>query len=80
MAPVVPVPTTQQLLNQARHRAVKRMRQECAALGGDGVVGVRLSVMRFHEIGYAVVRFGGLVLLCLMVGSEFVAEPHVLIT
>jgi len=27
------------------------MRQECAELGGDGVVGVRLRVMPFHEIG-----------------------------
>jgi uncharacterized protein YbjQ (UPF0145 family) len=50
-APVVPVPATQQLLNQARHRAVNRMRQECAALGGDGVVGVRLTVRPFHGIG-----------------------------
>jgi uncharacterized protein YbjQ (UPF0145 family) len=51
VAPVVPVPATQQLLNQARHRAVNRMRQECAALGGDGVVAVRLMVERFHGIG-----------------------------
>ena len=51
MAPVVPVPATQQLLNQARHRAVNRMRQECQALDGDGVVGVRLAVQRFHDIG-----------------------------
>jgi len=58
MAPVVPVPATQQLLNQARHRAVNRMRQECAALGGDGVVGVRLSVMRFHEIGLEFLAIG----------------------
>jgi uncharacterized protein YbjQ (UPF0145 family) len=58
VAPVVPVPTTQQLLNQARHRAVNRMRQECAALGGDGVVGVRLSVTRFHEIGLEFLAIG----------------------
>jgi uncharacterized protein YbjQ (UPF0145 family) len=50
-APVVPVPATQQLLNQARHRAVARMRAECAGLGGDGVVGVRLSVSSFYGNG-----------------------------
>ncbi len=50
-APVVPVPATQKLLNQARHRAVSRMRQECTELGGDGVVGVRLMVRSFHQIG-----------------------------
>jgi uncharacterized protein YbjQ (UPF0145 family) len=50
-AQVVPVRGTQQLLSDARHRAVSRMRQECAQLGGDGVVGVRLRVTRFDEIG-----------------------------
>ena len=50
-APVTPVPATQQLLSKARHHAVNRMRQECAALGGDGVVGVRLAVMSFHNVG-----------------------------
>src|SRR5690348_10718634 len=43
-APVVDVPAVRHLLEQARHRAVERMREECAGLGGDGVVGVRLTV------------------------------------
>jgi uncharacterized protein YbjQ (UPF0145 family) len=50
-APVVPVPSTQQLLNEARHRAVQRMRAECAGLGGDGVVGVRLALRSFYDNG-----------------------------
>lgn len=50
-APVVPVGATQQLLNQARHSAVNRMREECAGLGGDGVVGVRLSLTPFYGGG-----------------------------
>ncbi len=50
-APVTPVPATQQLLNQARHRAVQRMTEECAGLGGDGVVGVRLAVRPFYDNG-----------------------------
>jgi uncharacterized protein YbjQ (UPF0145 family) len=49
--PVMPVTGTQRLLSHARERAVTRMRHECAGLGGDGVVGVRLRVTRFHEIG-----------------------------
>ena len=57
-APVVPVPATQQLLNQARHRAVERMRQECAGLGGDGVVGVRLSVQSFYGNGLEFMAIG----------------------
>jgi uncharacterized protein YbjQ (UPF0145 family) len=57
-APVVPVPATQQLLNQARHRAVERMRQECAGLGGDGVVGVRLSVQSFYGNGLEFIAIG----------------------
>jgi uncharacterized protein YbjQ (UPF0145 family) len=32
-----------QAMNQARHTAMDRMTAECAALGGHGVVGVRLS-------------------------------------
>jgi uncharacterized protein YbjQ (UPF0145 family) len=47
-APVVPATATQRLLNQARHRAVARMREECAGLGGDGVVGVDLKVSSFY--------------------------------
>jgi len=36
-----------QAMNQARHTAVGRMTAECAALGGHGVAGVRLSRGRF---------------------------------
>ena len=46
---------------QARHAAIDRMTAECAALGGDGVVGVRLSRgsfplggLEFRAIGTAV--------------------------
>jgi uncharacterized protein YbjQ (UPF0145 family) len=45
----------------ARHAAIDRMSAECAALGGHGVVGVRLTIGRFpagglefHAIGTAV--------------------------
>ncbi|GAA5177809.1 hypothetical protein GCM10023322_03420 [Rugosimonospora acidiphila] len=58
IAPVVPVPATQELLNQARHRAVERMRRECAGLGGDGVVGVRLSVRSFYDNGLEFMAIG----------------------
>jgi uncharacterized protein YbjQ (UPF0145 family) len=58
MAPVVPVPATQQLLSQARHRAVERMRQECAGLGGDGVVGVHLTVQSFYGNGLEFIAIG----------------------
>jgi uncharacterized protein YbjQ (UPF0145 family) len=57
-APVVPVPATQQLLNEARHRAVQRMREECAGLGGDGVVGVRLALQPFYENGLEFIAIG----------------------
>ncbi|MBO0871672.1 MAG: heavy metal-binding domain-containing protein [Micromonosporaceae bacterium] len=58
LAPVVPVPATQQLLSQARHRAVQRMTQECEGLGGDGVVGVRLSVRSFYGNGLEFMAIG----------------------
>jgi uncharacterized protein YbjQ (UPF0145 family) len=58
MAPVVPVPATQQLLSQARHRAVERMRQECTGLGGDGVVGVHLTVQSFFGNGLEFIAIG----------------------
>jgi uncharacterized protein YbjQ (UPF0145 family) len=57
-APVVPVPATQQLLNEARHRAVARMRAECAGLGGDGVVGVRLGLQSFYDNGLEFIAIG----------------------
>jgi uncharacterized protein YbjQ (UPF0145 family) len=57
-APVVPVPATQQLLNEARHRAVERMRTECAGLGGDGVVGVRLALQPFYDNGLEFIAIG----------------------
>jgi uncharacterized protein YbjQ (UPF0145 family) len=57
-APVVPVPATQQLLNEARHRAVQRMRHECAGLGGDGVVGVRLAMRPYYGNGLEFIAIG----------------------
>jgi uncharacterized protein YbjQ (UPF0145 family) len=57
-APVVDVPNLRQLLHQARHRAVERMRQECAGLGGDGVVGVRLTVGSFYGNGLEFMAIG----------------------
>jgi uncharacterized protein YbjQ (UPF0145 family) len=50
-----------QAMNQARHTAVDRMTAECAALGGHGVVGVRLTRgpfvlggLEFSAVGTAV--------------------------
>jgi uncharacterized protein YbjQ (UPF0145 family) len=50
-----------QAMNQARHTAIGRMKAECAALGGHGVVGVRLfrgpfvlGGLEFSAIGTAV--------------------------
>jgi uncharacterized protein YbjQ (UPF0145 family) len=57
-APVVDVPAVSHLLEQARHRAVERMRAECAGLGGDGVVGVRLTVGSFYENGLEFMAIG----------------------
>ena len=56
-APVVDVPSVRSLLEQARHRAVERMRAECAGLGGDGIVGVRLTLRNFYGNG---VEFGAI--------------------
>lgn len=50
-APVVDVPAVSHLLEQARHRAVERLRTECAGLGGHGVVGVKLTVASFYGNG-----------------------------
>jgi len=36
---------------QARQTAIDRMTAECAALGGHGVVGVRLSRGRYPSAG-----------------------------
>lgn len=57
-APVVDVPATRRLLGQARHRAVERMREECSGLGGDGVVGVRLTVKSFYGNGLEFMAIG----------------------
>jgi uncharacterized protein YbjQ (UPF0145 family) len=57
-APVVPVEATRQLLEQARHRAVDRMRAECVGLGGDGVVGVRLTIAPFYDNGLEFMAVG----------------------
>jgi len=55
-----------QTLYQARHKALERMSEECAELGGHGVVGVILSIgafpaggMEFKAIGTAVRAPGG---------------------
>ncbi len=60
-AAVVEAPGLRQALYEARTRAMHRMRQECALLGGDGVVAVRLTVapfpaggLEFQAIGTAV--------------------------
>ena len=57
-APVVDVPAVSHLLEQARHRAVERLRTETAGLGGDGVVGVRLTVKSFYENGLEFMAVG----------------------
>jgi uncharacterized protein YbjQ (UPF0145 family) len=57
-APVVDVPAVRNLLEQARHRAVERMREECAGLDGDGVVGVRLTVQSFYGNGLEFMAIG----------------------
>src|SRR5690348_16208580 len=57
-APVVDVPAVRHLLEQARHRAVERMREECSGLGGDGVVGVRLTVKSFFGNGMEFMAIG----------------------
>jgi uncharacterized protein YbjQ (UPF0145 family) len=50
-----------QAMYQARHQAIGRMQEECAALGGHGIVGVTLSIgsfpaggLEFKAIGTAV--------------------------
>jgi uncharacterized protein YbjQ (UPF0145 family) len=55
---VVDVPAVRNLLEQARHRAVERMRVECEGLGGDGVVGVRLTVASFYGNGLEFMAIG----------------------
>jgi uncharacterized protein YbjQ (UPF0145 family) len=50
-AVVVEVPATRRLIEEARHRALHRLREECVGLGGDGVVGVTLTVGSFYGNG-----------------------------
>jgi uncharacterized protein YbjQ (UPF0145 family) len=57
-APVVDVPAVSHLLEQARHRAVERLRTECEGLGGHGVVGVTLTVRPFYENGLEFLAIG----------------------
>ena len=57
-APVVDVPAVAHLLEQARHRAVERMRTECLGFGGDGVVGVNLTVRPFYGNGLEFMAIG----------------------
>jgi uncharacterized protein YbjQ (UPF0145 family) len=58
IAPVVDVPAVSHLIEQARHRAVERMRTECAGLGGHGVVGVTLTVKPFYGNGLEFMAIG----------------------
>ena len=57
-APVVSLVGRQDMLKDARRTAVSRMRQECWELGGDGVVGVRVAVRTFHDIGLEFLAIG----------------------
>jgi uncharacterized protein YbjQ (UPF0145 family) len=57
-APVVDVPSLRNLLKQARHRAIERMRLECAGLGGDGIVGVTLTLGSFYGNGLEFMAIG----------------------
>ncbi len=57
-AQVVDMPLIRQLLWDARERAIDRMRQECAGLGGDGVVAVRLTVRSFYGNGLEFTALG----------------------
>jgi uncharacterized protein YbjQ (UPF0145 family) len=81
---VVEAPGLRQSLYDARTRAMERMRQECALLGGDGVVAVRLTVepfpaggLEFQAIGTAVRADGpvrpGQPFLSDLSGQEFAA-------
>lgn len=61
IAPVTQVADRTKALREARKLAMGRMRAECAGLGGDGVVAVRLVIqpfpaggLEFHAIGTAV--------------------------
>jgi uncharacterized protein YbjQ (UPF0145 family) len=54
----VDVPSLRNLLKQARHRAIERMRLECAGLGGDGVVGVTLTLGSFYGNGLEFMAIG----------------------
>lgn len=61
VAPVREVPGRLRILYEVRQRALDRMRQQCAGLGGDGVVAVRLTTapfpaggLEFRAIGTAV--------------------------
>jgi len=57
-APVVDVPGTRQLMDEARHRAMHRLHAECQGLGADGVVGVQLTVAPFMGDGMEFVATG----------------------
>ena len=58
LAVTVEMPHRRALLTQVRSRAIDRMRQECAALGADGVVGVHLDVKRFVGRGLECIAIG----------------------
>jgi uncharacterized protein YbjQ (UPF0145 family) len=57
-APAMILSGFEQLVEDARYAALRRMTFECEALGGDGVVGVRLAAQPFHEIGLEFLAIG----------------------
>jgi uncharacterized protein YbjQ (UPF0145 family) len=57
-APVAVASQIEQALHKARVRAMDRLRQECEGLGGDGVVGVDLTMGPFISGGLEVQAIG----------------------
>ena len=57
-APVTVAQQVEAALKGARHSAVNRMVQECAGLRGDGIVGVRLTMVPFVAGGIEVQAIG----------------------
>ncbi|HET9188723.1 MAG TPA: heavy metal-binding domain-containing protein [Acidothermaceae bacterium] len=57
-APIAIASQVEGALHEARANAVNRLVQECVGLGGDGVVGVRLTMERFVAGGLEVQAIG----------------------
>ena len=57
-APIAIATQVEGALHDARANAVNRLVQECVGLGGDGVVGVRLTMARFVAGGLEVQAIG----------------------